>query len=517
MGEIPQKVKDLLDRKERLRAGGGADAVQKQHEAGKLTARERLDLLFDAGTFAEKGLYGEHRCRDFGLADREIPADGVVTGAGRVDGRTVFAASQDFTVIAGTAAEVHCRKYCSIMDDALRYGAPVVLIEDSGGARIQEGVDSLNGYGEIFYRNTIMSGVVPQIAIIAGPCAGGAVYSPALCDFIIMVKGTSQMFITGPEVIKAVMGEEVTKEALGGADVQTSVSGVAHFMAQDDRDAIRIARRLLGYLPPNNLEEPPRAQGGRVDVSPDPALDALVPDDPRAAFDMKAVIGSVMDPDSFFEVSERFATNFVIGFARLGGRVVGVLANQPLFKAGALDIDASDKAARHIRFCNAFNIPVVNFVDVPGFLPGVGQEHGGIIRHGAKMLHAYSAATIPKITVIVRKAYGGSYLAMCAKSQGADRVFAWPTAEVAVMGAEMAVPLIFRKELAAAKDAGAKREELAREYRDKFYNPYRAAARLQVDDVIVPSETRRHLVDALEAIRTKREAIPAKKNDNIPL
>ncbi len=500
----------------RLEAGGGEEAARRQHEAGKLTARERLDLLFDGGTFAEKGLFAEHRCRDFGLDGRDLPADGVVTGSGKVDGRTAFAASQDFTVVAGTAAEVHCRKYCSIMDDALRYGCPVVLIEDSGGARIQEGVDSLNGYGEIFYRNTIMSGVVPQIAVVAGPCAGGAVYSPALCDFIIMVKGTSQMFITGPDVIKAVMGEEVDKNALGGAEVQTSVSGVAHFMAQDDRDAIRIARTLLSYLPSNNLEEPPRLAGS-FDVTPDPRLDSIVPDDPRVGFDMKDVIRSVVDPASFFEVSERFATNFIIGFARLAGRPVGILANQPLVKAGALDIDASDKAARHIRFCNAFNVPVVNFVDVPGFLPGVGQEHGGIIRHGAKMLHAYSAATVPKITVIVKKAYGGSYLAMCARSQGADRVFAWPTAEVAVMGAEMAVPLVFRKELAAAENADKKREELIREYREKLYNPYRAAARLQVDDVIAPSETRRRLVEALDAVRTKREALPAKKNDNIPL
>jgi methylmalonyl-CoA carboxyltransferase large subunit len=511
------RIGKLKDLRQRLEAGGGDAAAAKQHESGKLTARERLGKLFDPGSFQEKGLFAEHRCVDFGLAGRDLPADGVVTGAGKVGGRTVFAASQDFTVIAGTAAEVHCRKYCSIMDDALRYGAPVVLIEDSGGARIQEGVDSLNGYGEIFYRNTIMSGVVPQIAIIAGPCAGGAVYSPALCDFIIMVQGTSQMFITGPEVIKAVMGEEVTKEALGGAAVQTSVSGVAHFMAQDDQEAIDIARRLLSYLPANNLDEPPYQPLPRMSLDPEPKLDTIVPEDPRVGLDMKQVLLAVVDPGSFLEISERFATNFITGFARLGGRAVGILANQPLFKAGALDIDASDKAARHIRFCNAFNIPVVTFVDVPGFLPGVGQEHGGIIRHGAKMLHAYSAATVPKITVIVKKAYGGSYLAMCAKSQGADRVFAWPTAEVAVMGAEMAIPLIFRKELGAAADKKAKEAELLKEYRDKFYNPYRAAARLQVDEVILPSETRQHLVRALEAVRTKRETIPAKKNDNIPL
>jgi len=511
------RIGELRNLRRRLEAGGGAEAVAKQHEAKKLTARERLDRLFDPGTFVEKGLFAEHRCRDFGLEGRELPGDGVVTGSGKVEGRTVFAASQDFTVMAGTAAEVHCRKYCSIVDDAMRYGCPVVLIEDSGGARIQEGVDSLNGYGELFYRNTIASGVIPQIAIIAGPCAGGAVYSPALCDFIIMIRGIAQMFITGPEVIKAVMGEEVTKEALGGAEVQTATSGVAHFLARDEEEAYAIARRLLSYLPSNNLEEPPRAPAVGVPAVPAPELDTIVPDDPRTPFDMKRVILAVVDSGSFLEVSERFATNFITGFARLGGRVVGILANQPLVKAGALDIDASDKGARHVRFCNAFNIPVVTFVDVPGFLPGVAQEHGGIIRHGAKLLHAYSAATVPKITVIVKKAYGGSYLAMCAKSQGADRVFAWPTAEVAVMGAEMAVPLIFRKELAAAADRKAREAELLRQYRETFYHPYRAAARLQVDDVIVPSETRRHLLEALETVRTKRETIPAKKNDNIPL
>jgi methylmalonyl-CoA carboxyltransferase large subunit len=507
----------LRELRARLEDGGGPEAIARQHESKKLTARERLDRLFDPGSFAEKGLFAQQRCVDFGMAGRELPGDGVVTGSGRVQGRTVFAASQDFTVVAGTAAEVHCRKFCSILDDALRYGAPVVLIEDSGGARIQEGVDSLNGYGEIFYRNTILSGVVPQLAIVAGPCAGGAVYSPALCDFVIMVKGTSQMFITGPEVIKAVMGEEVTKEDLGGAEAQATRSGVAHFVAEDDADAMRIARKLLSYLPQNNLEEPPRLPDADLSPRPDPALDSLVPEDPRTALDMRTAILSVADPGTFFEVSERFATNFIVGFARLGGRSVGILANQPMSKAGALDIDASDKAARHIRFCNAFNLPVVTFVDVPGFLPGVGQEHGGIIRHGAKMLHAYSAATVPKLTVIVKKAYGGSYLAMCAKSQGADRVFAWPTAEVAVMGAEMAIPLIFRKELAAAKDRKAKEAELLAEYRRTFYTPFRAAARLQVDEVIVPSETRRHLLAALETVRTKREAIPAKKNDNIPL
>lgn len=511
------RIGKLKTLRRRLEAGGGAEAVAKQHESKKLTARERLDKLFDPGSFAEKGLFAEHRCQDFGLAGRELPADGVVTGSGKVDGRTVFAASQDFTVIAGTAAEVHCRKYCSVMDDALRYGCPVVLIEDSGGARIQEGVDSLYGYGELFYRNTIASGVVPQLAIIAGPCAGGAVYSPALCDFIIMVQGVAQMFITGPDVIKAVMGEEVTKEALGGAEVQTATSGVAHFLAQDEAEAYALARKLLSYLPANNLEEPPRRPAAGLSLAPAPQLDTVVPEDPRTPLDMKQVILPVVDPGSFLEVGERFATNFITGFARLGGRVVGILANQPLYKAGALDIDASDKAARHIRFCNAFNIPVVTFVDVPGFLPGVGQEHGGIIRHGAKLLHAYSAATVPKLTLIVKKAYGGSYLAMCAKSQGADRVFAWPTAEIAVMGAEMAIPLIFRKELAAAADKRAKQAELLEQYRDKFYNPYRAAARLQVDEVIVPSETRRHLVEALETVRTKREALPAKKNDNIPL
>jgi len=503
--------------RERLLAGGGKDAVAAQHAAGKLTARERLDLLYDAGTFEEKGLWARHRCEDFGMSGRDLPGDGVVTGVGAVDGRPVFAASQDFTVLAGTAAEVHCRKICAVLDDALRYGGPVVMFKDSGGARIQEGVDSLNGYGEIFYRNSILSGVVPQIAVIAGPCAGGAVYSPALCDFIVMVRGTAQMFITGPQVIKDVMGEEIDKEALGGAEAHTSRSGVAHFMAGDEKEAVAIVKRLLSYLPSNNLEDPPRIPMRAAPCAPAAFLDDYVPEDPRTPFDMKRIVEAVVDEGSFFEVNERFALNFVTGFARVAGRVVAILANQPTVLAGALDIDASDKAARHIRFSNAFNIPIVNFVDVPGFLPGVNQEHGGIIRHGAKMLFAYSTATVPKITIIVKKAYGGSYLAMCSRSQGADRVLAWPTAETAVMGAEMAVPLIFRKELKEAADKKAKSAELLEHYKDTFYNPYRAAERLQVDDVIAPSETRRHLIRALDAVKTKRESIPARKNSNLPL
>ena len=511
------KIEKMLREKERLRMGGGAEAIEAQHKAGKLTARERLDLLYDPGTFQEKLLWATHRCTDFGMEGRDLPGDGVVTGSGAVDGRLVFAISQDFTVLAGTAAEIHCKKICSTLDDALRYGAPVVMFKDSGGARIQEGVDSLNGYGEIFYRNSIASGVVPQIAVIAGPCAGGAVYSPALCDFIIMVKGTAQMFITGPQVIKEVMGEEIDKESLGGAEVQTSKSGVAHFMASNEKEAVEIVKKLLSYLPSNNLEDPPRQKMAAVEYKPAEFLNDIVPQDPRMPFDMKKVILAVVDEGSWFEVNERFATNFITGFARIAGRVVGILANQPMVLAGALDIDASDKAARHIRFCNAFNIPLINFVDVPGFLPGVNQEHGGIIRHGAKMLFAYSTATVPKITVVVKKAYGGSDLAMCARSQGADRVFAWPTAEIAVMGAEMAIPLIFRKELKEAKDQKAKMEELLAEYREKFYNPMRAAARLQVDDVIVPAETRKHLIMALDTIKTKRESLPPKKNSNMPL
>jgi acetyl-CoA carboxylase carboxyltransferase component len=512
-----QKVDKMLQEKQRLLEGGGEQAIEKQHESSKRTARERLDMLFDAGSFQEKGLWAKHRCTDFGMADRDLPGDGVVTGVGAVSGRPVFAASQDFTVMAGTAAEVHCRKICSVLDDALKYGAPVVMFKDSGGARIQEGVDSLNGYGEIFYRNSIMSGVVPQIAVIAGPCAGGAVYSPALCDFIIMVRGTAQMFITGPQVIKDVMGEDIDKEQLGGAEVQSTKSGVSQFLAADEKEAVDIVKKLLSYLPSNNLEDPPRIKMSAAPYRPVEALNSIVPEDPRMPFDMKKIIEAVVDEDSWFEVNELFAQNFITGFARLAGRVVGILANQPMILAGALDIDASDKGARHIRFCNAFNIPIVNFVDVPGFLPGVNQEHGGIIRHGAKMLFSYSSATVPKITVIVKKAYGGSYLAMCPRSQGADRVFGWPTAEVAVMGAEMAVPLIFRKEMQEAVDKESRKAELVEDYRGTFYNPYRAAARLQVDEVIVPAETRKHLVMALDAIKTKRETIPAKKNSNMPL
>jgi acetyl-CoA carboxylase carboxyltransferase component len=511
------RIETMLKEKRRLQQGGGEKQIAAQHASGKLTARERLDLLYDGGTFQEKGLWARHRCADFGMADRDLPGDGVVTGVGAVEGRPVFGISQDFTVLAGTAAEVHCRKICSALDDALRYGAPVVMFKDSGGARIQEGVDSLNGYGEIFYRNAVMSGVVPQIAVIAGPCAGGAVYSPALCDFIIMVKGTAQMFITGPQVIRDVMGEEIDKEALGGAFVQSSRSGVSQFMADSEQEAVAIVKRLLGYLPSNNLEDPPAIRMAAVPYRPAEQLNDIVPDDPRIPFDMSTVVEAVVDEGSWFEVNALFARNFITGFARLGGRVVGILANQPMVLAGALDIDASDKAARHIRFCNAFNIPILNFVDVPGFLPGVNQEHGGIIRHGAKMLFAYSTATVPKITLIVKKAYGGSYLAMCARSQGADRVFAWPTAEVAVMGAEMAIPLIFRKELKEAADVKAREAELLGLYRDTFYNPYRAGARLQVDEVIVPAETRRHLVMALDAIKTKRETIPSKKNSNMPM
>lgn len=511
------KIEKMLKEREKLLKGGGDKAIENQHKAGKLTARERLDMLYDSGTFQEKGLWARHRCTDFNMDDRDLPGDGVVTGVGAVEGRPVFAISQDFTVLAGTAAEVHCRKICSALDDALKFGAPVIMFKDSGGARIQEGVDSLNGYGEIFYRNSIMSGVVPQIAVIAGPCAGGAVYSPALCDFIIMVKGGAQMFITGPQVIKDVMSEEIDKESLGGALVHSSKSGVSQFMAESEDEAVNIAKKLLSYLPSNNLEDPPRIKMAAAPFRPVEFLNDIVPDDPRTPFNMKKIIQAVVDEGTWFEVNGLFAQNFITGFARIAGRVVGVLANQPMVLAGALDINASDKAARHIRFCNAFNIPIVNFVDVPGFLPGVNQEHGGIIRHGAKMLFAYSTATVPKITVIVKKAYGGSYLAMCPRSQGADRVFAWPTAEVAVMGAEMAVALIFRKELKEAGDRKAKEDELLGKYRDKFYNPYGAAARLQIDEVIVPAETRKYLIMALDVVKTKRETIPAKKNSNMPL
>jgi methylmalonyl-CoA carboxyltransferase large subunit len=509
------KVVELNEKRKLLALGGGADKLEKHRQSGKLTARERIEALVDENSFQETGLFAEHRSTLFGMAGKTMPADGVVTGAGSVDGRLVHLASQDFTVAGGSAGEVHSIKVAEIMEQSLKTGSPFVFINDSGGARVQEGIDSLSGYGKVFYTNVMLSGAVPQIALICGPCAGGAAYSPALTDFIIQTR-QAQMFITGPQVIKQVTGESVTAEQLGGPEAHMASSGVIHFIAEDDRHAVMLCKKLLSYLPANNLEDPPRLDSDRQ-VDPNPALADMVPVETRRAYDVRDVVRGVVDFADFFEVQSGYACNIVVGFARVTGRTVGVVANQPAVQAGVLDIDASNKASRFIRFCNAFNIPLLTFVDVPGFLPGVQQEHGGIIRHGAKMLFAYSAATVPKITVVLRKAYGGAYLAMCGKDLGADRVFAWPTAEVAVMGAEGAAEIVFRKEIQEASDKVAKRKELVEQYREVFSNPYVAAGRRLVDDVIEPESTRRHVAQALEYLQTKRELRPPKKHGLIPL
>ncbi len=512
---MESKIQELNEKREKLYEGGGRDRIQKQHDSGKLSARERVDRLVDARSFQEVGLFAKHRATQFGMADKDLAADGVITGTGTVDGRLIHLASQDFTVGGGAAGEVHSDKVAEMMRFSLKTGSPFVFINDSGGARVQEGIDSLAGYGRVFYTNVMLSGAVPQISLICGPCAGGAAYSPALTDFIIQTKA-AQMFITGPSVIKQVTGEVVTGEQLGGAAAQMSYSGVVHLIAENDDDAVFICRRLLSFLPSNNLEDPPRAP---FDEAPElvPELNTMVPDEGKQGYDMRGVICAVLDRSDFLEVQPSYAQNIIVGFGRLMGRPVGVIANQPTVLAGALDINASDKAARFIRFCNAFNIPLVTFVDVPGFMPGVQQEYGGIIRHGAKMLFAYSAATVPKLTVIVRKAYGGAYLAMCGKDLGADRVFAWPSAEVAVMGAEGAVEVVFRNEIAKAEDKKGKRQEMIDLYRNAFSNPYVAGARRLVDDVIEPAETRKCLAMALESLHTKRELRPPKKHGLIPL
>jgi methylmalonyl-CoA carboxyltransferase large subunit len=512
---IDEIVQKLNQRKEELQLGGGQDRIDRQHESGALTARERIDALLDQDSFQEAGLFAKHRCTHFGMADKEMPADGVVTGAGSINGRLVHFASQDFTVAGGSAGEAHCAKIVHMMQSSLKTGSPFILINDSGGARIQEGIDSLTGYGQVFYNNVMLSGVVPQISLICGPCAGGAAYSPALTDFIIQTRA-ARMFITGPAVIKAVTGEEVTAEDLGGPAAQMNYSGVVHFIAEDDMDAVAICKRLLSFLPSNNLEDPPQWDAEEV-ILPDKALNTVVPLDPKQSYDIRSVIDHIMDNGDFMEVQASFAPNIVIGFARMQGRSVGIVANQPCVMAGVLDINASDKAARFIRFCNAFNIPLITFVDAPGFLPGVEQEYGGIIRHGAKMLFAYAAATVPKLTVVIRKAYGGAYLAMCSKSLDADRVISWPTAEIAVMGAEGAVDVIFRNEIKKAEDPAVRRQELIKEYRETFASPYVAAAHFQVDDIIEPAETRRYLAMALDILHSKREFRPQKKHGLIPL
>jgi propionyl-CoA carboxylase beta chain len=509
---------DLLSQLERLAdLGGGEERLARQHAGGKLTARERIDLLFDSGTFEEIDKLVTHRCRDFGMADQVVPGDGVVAGRGLVDGRQIFAFAQDFTVFGGSLSETNAAKIVKIMDLAMKMGAPVVGLNDSGGARIQEGVLSLGGYADIFLRNTLASGVVPQISAIMGPCAGGAVYSPAITDFNIMVRDTSYMFVTGPDVIRTVTHEEVTKEQLGGAMTHNARSGVAHFAVDDDKECLAVIRELLGFLPSNNLDEAPRVETADPIDREDVALDQLVPASPNQPYDMLDLIRSVADDGDFLEVHRHYARNLLVGFARLGGQSVGVVANQPAYLAGTLDIDASVKGARFVRFCDAFNIPLVTFEDVPGFLPGTVQEYGGIIRHGAKLLFAFAEATVPKVTVITRKAYGGAYCVMASKHIRTDVNYAWPTAEIAVMGPEGAVNILYRRELQAAEDRPALRAQKVLEFREKFANPYVASARGFIDEVIRPRVTRRKLITALASAEHKRDKNPPKKHGNIPL
>jgi methylmalonyl-CoA carboxyltransferase large subunit len=512
---MAEKISGLDAKRAELKLGGGKERIEKQHASGKLTARERIARLVDTGSFQEIGLFALHRSTYFGMADKEMPADGVVTGCAKIDGRQVHLASQDFTVGGGSAGETHNDKVVDMMRLSLKTGSPFVVINDSGGARVQEGIDSLAGYGRVFYHNVLLSGVVPQISIICGPCAGGAVYSPALTDFVIQTH-QARMFITGPKVIKQVTGEEVSDEELGGPQAHMNYSGVIHLIARDDEEAAQLCRRLLSFLPSNNVEDPPR-MAFNLPIESDAEMNGIVPVDNKAVYDVRDVVTRVLDYGDFFEIQPGYAANIVIGFGRLQGRPVGIIASQPNHLAGVLDINASDKSARFVRFCNAFNIPLITFVDVPGFLPGVEQERGGIIRHGAKLLFAYSAATVPKITVVLRKAYGGAYIAMCCKDLGADRVVAWPTAEIAVMGAEGAAEIVFKREIDAAEDKAGRRQELVDEYRETFSNPYVAAGRRLVDDIIDPAETRKALADALESLHAKREMRPGKKHGLIPL
>ena len=512
-----EKLDELKRMKEQARQGGGADRIASQHKKGKLTARERIDLLLDPNTFQELDMFVTHRSSDFGLEEQRVLGDGVVTGYGKVDGRLIYVFSQDFTVFGGSLSEAHAEKICKVMDLAMKNGAPIVGLNDSGGARIQEGVVSLGAYADIFLRNTLASGVIPQISAIMGPCAGGAVYSPAITDFIFMVEGTSHMFVTGPNVLKTVTHEDVSFDELGGATIHNATSGVAHFAAPSEMESMRQVRKLLTYLPSNNMEDAPIEPTDDPINRADESLDSIIPDNPNRPYDMKDVLRSVVDRDSFFEVQEQFARNIIIGFARLNGRSVGLIAQQPNVLAGVLDINSSDKAARFVRFCDCFNIPIVTFVDVPGFLPGVAQEHGGIIRHGAKLLYAYCEATVPKVTVITRKAYGGAYDVMSSKHVRGDINYAWPTAEIAVMGVDGAVNIIFKDEIAKAADPEARRAELVADYQDKFANPYVAAARGYVDEVIEPRHTREKLISALDMLKNKRDTNPPKKHGNLPL
>ena len=507
----------LREMEEQSLLGGGETRIQKQHEAGKLTARERLDLLLDPGSFTELDKFVTHRASDFGMGEKKILGDGVVTGYGTIDGRQVFVFAQDFTVFGGSLSGAYAQKICKIMDLATRVGAPIIGLNDSGGARIQEGVESLAGYADIFLRNTLASGVVPQISLILGPCAGGAVYSPAITDFICMVKDTSFMFVTGPDVIKTVTHEEVTKEALGGALAHNQKSGVAHFAADSEQGCLLLTRELLSYLPSNNAEDPPTAPCADDAGRSEEALKSVVPSNPNKPYDIKEIIRAVVDSRHFLEVQEHYAQNIVVGFARLNGRAVGIVANQPAVLAGCLDIDASVKGARFVRFCDCFNIPLITFVDVPGFLPGTAQEWGGIIKHGAKLLYAFAEATVPKITVITRKAYGGAYDVMASKHIRADVNYAYPTAEIAVMGPEGAVNIIFRNEIAAAKDQNEERVRLVAEYREKFANPFKAAELGYIDEVIRPEQTREKLIRALQMLKDKRQENPIRKHGNIPL
>ena len=511
------KLDQLRERERRAEEGGGPARVEKQHEAGKMTARERVEFLLDDGTFEEFDKLVEHRSQDFGLEKQKYPGDGVVTGHGLIDGRKVFVFAQDFTVFGGSLSETHAEKICKVMDLAMKVGAPIIGLNDSGGARIQEGVVSLGGYADIFLRNTLASGVIPQISCIMGPCAGGAVYSPAITDFNIMVKDTSYMFITGPDVIKTVTHEDVTKEELGGAATHNSKSGVAHFAADSDEHALRMVRELLSFIPSNNLDDPPRLAPTDSPDRADPKLNSIVPEASNQPYDIREVIDSIVDDGYFFEVHRDYAPNIVVGFGRLDGKPVGIVANQPAYLAGVLDIDSSIKGARFVRFCDCFNIPIVTFEDVPGFLPGISQEHGGIIKHGAKLLYAYAEATVPKVTVITRKAYGGAYCVMGSKHIRTDINFAWPSAEIAVMGPEGAVDILYRRELAEASDKASARRSRVNELEEKFASPYVAAERGFIDEVIEPAQTRSKLIRALSLLENKRDQNPPKKHGNIPL
>ena len=513
----PELIETLRKRREKITNYLSPEKLEALHAKGLLSARERIDALYDKGTFQELGMHARHNAVHFGMDGRELPADGVITGTGYMGSTQVAAFCQDFSVLAGTLGKMQARKISRIMRYAIKVGIPVVAFKDSGGARIQEGVDALSGYGDVFYANVLLSGVVPQIAVVCGPCAGGAAYSPALMDFVIMTRNNSHMFLTGPEVIKAVTGRTTTMAEIGGAEMHASVSGNAHFIAENDQHAIDLVRQILSYLPANNTEDPPHDLSAPIQDIPDRGIDDLIPANPSEPLDMQAIIRRLVDNGELFEVHASFARNVIVGFARFSGVIVGVVANQPMVMAGALDLNAADKVARFVRTCNVFNIPLVTLVDVPGFLPGVEQERGGIIRHGAKMLHAYASCTTPKITVILRKSYGGSYLAMCSQELGADLVYAWPTAEIAVMGAEAAVNILYRKELGQAEDRGARATELAQEYRDEFASPYEAASNFYITDVIEPCDTRTTVSLALRKTLSKRELRPSKKHGNMPL